>query len=603
VVLEAADDAEDTIIDADGNGFVITGDDVVFDGFTIDAADTAIAVNAGAGASITDCVITDATLEGIFINDVADLATTVENCVIEDCENGIVFDSGAAVDLDDVDISGNEITGCDDDGAIVIGGGIANVDISDNTITGNDVPGILFEDGGAANDNIDITGNTISENDNVGISFQETTNAPTGIAITGNTIVDNEDEGINIVAAASWDPDTSYIAFNDISGNDSDIDSAVDNVNAYFNWWGSADSDDFDIDTDDVDHEPWLMAEQASAQSGFAVGAGDGDVDNLDGRDDAEISVTGLKDDDDDGADLIIGFKYSSNPEDDISDAIAFYDLYITMCDLQDTGEINAKIKLYDSAITTASMAHYWTGDFWAECSDQEARNGVIYVDLTEDTLPSFDDLEGTPLAVTAGEVGPQLDTPVVSTPESGEKDVDLMPTFGWESVAGADGYYFQLADNANFILPMVDLTGDLGRLTTTYAASAEVLSYSDSYYWRVKAVSGTVADGDLEESDWGGGVFFTMAEPEPEPEPEPPSWLCPQCGLDFTSRSALENHVASAHPPEEPPEIIIESPDVIVPLPAEEPITPAWIYAIIGVGAVLVIAVIVLIIRTRRVA
>jgi len=104
-------------------------------------------------------------------------------------------------------------------------------------------------------------------------------------------------------------------------------------------------------------------------------------------------------------------------------------------------------------------------------------------------------------------------------------------------------------------------------------------------------------------KSVWSGGVFLTVAEVIPEPEPEP-VWTCPQCGLDFATRAALAAHAATAHPPVEPPDIIVE-PDVevIVPLPAETPITPAWIYVIIGVGAVLVIALIVLIVRTRRVA
>ena len=54
-------------------------------------------------------------------------------------------------------------------------------------------------------------------------------------------------------------------------------------------------------------------------------------------------------------------------------------------------------------------------------------------------------------------------------------------------------------------------------------------------------------------------------------------------------------------------PEITVTVPDIVVEVPptvevpAATPITPGWIYAIIAVGAILVIAVIILIVRTRR--
>jgi len=102
------------------------------------------------------------------------------------------------------------------------------------------------------------------------------------------------------------------------------------------------------------------------------------------------------------------------------------------------------------------------------------------------------------------------------------------------------------------------------------------------------KAVSGTIDAGDLLESAWASGVFVTMDEPE---EPTPPIVIEEAPELpDITI---------------EQPDITITSPDIVVPLPdvVETPITPTWIYVIIGVGAVLVIALLVLIVRTRRVA
>ena len=598
VTLVSSDGAEDTIIDGDGSYEIYVdgstdpeGDDVTIDGFTLDNGDEIIYIYETDGVTVQNCIITDDVYAGIYLD--ADENTTIKDCVIEDSAYyGIYIEESI-----DATVSNCEISGTEDYGAIVLYD-TDGVSIKDCNIHENDADGILFEDSTAGTT---ISGCTITMNEDNGINTDGYTS--TELVIVENTITDNEAVGIYI---DEWTAADSYVMFNAISGNEDAIynDSGA-TVNAQFNWWGSADEDDFEGGIveegtgDDINYEPWLLSEWATVISGYAVAAGD--VASLDGKDECGVSITSLDDDTPDGADIICAFAYKDNPKDALADVAAFYDIFMIVDNIDALGEVNAKIKLYDSAITDGSTAYFWTGDFWAECSDQDARNGIIYITLTEDTLPTFEDLEGTAFAVVAGEATTALVTPVISTPESGEKDVSLKPTFGWEAVADADGYYFQLADNANFVLPLADASGDMGRLNTLYFAYAAGLDYSEDYYWRVKAVSGKVADGSFEESAWGGGVFFTMAEVIEEPEPEV-VWTCPQCGLTFDTREALEAHVASMHPPEEPPEIVIQAPDVVVPLPAETPITPGWIYAIIGVGAVLVIAVIVLIVRTRRV-
>jgi hypothetical protein len=487
-----------------------------------------------------------------------------------------------AVDLGDVDITGNEITEANTQGAIVFGGGNEDVDITGNTITDNEVSGIYFADGAQVSDDIDIKGNTISLNEGSGIEIAEPTaaTAPTDVVIMENDIFDNEEDGIVV---ESWSELTSYIMFNDIHGNDGD---AVDNncdageqVNAYFNWWGSAVEDDFDIEGD-VNYEPWLADAQEAVVSGSKVAVGANTVTSLDAETAAGVKVSGVEDDDDDGAYIICAAKYIANPQGAIGDAIAFYDVFVAFDDtVTDPEEVSAKLKFYDSAMTETSSAYFWTGDFWAECSDQVARAGLVWVTVTEDTTPSLEELEGTPFVVVAG---PPVEAvaPVIGAPANGAADVRLTPTFSWGAVADADGYYFQLADNPLFIMPIVSFDGDLGRLVETAYTHVTALDYSTPYHWRVKAVSGTTEAGDLAESAWVSAVFTTMAEPV---EPPPPI-------------------VIEEVPP---PEITVEvePPDVIVPLPAEKPITPGWIYAIIAVGGVLVIAVIVLIVRTRRVA
>jgi hypothetical protein len=138
--------------------------------------------------------------------------------------------------------------------------------------------------------------------------------------------------------------------------------------------------------------------------------------------------------------------------------------------------------------------------------------------------------------------------------PSPGATDVQLTPTFQWNPADWATGYEFVLAKDAAFSDTLVSKTG-ANALTATVYMSEQKLDVSTTYYWKVRAIAKT------SDSEWAQGVFTTMSAPPPPPE-EPP-------------------------PEKEPP----------------PPTTPMYIWVIIGVGALLVIAVIILIVRTRRVA
>ena len=242
---------------------------------------------------------------------------------------------------------------------------------------------------------------------------------------------------------------------------------------------------------------------------------------------------------------------------------------------------------------STGAQVYAWSAaqSTWVLATGQviDQFRGAVTVTITTISTPNSANLGGlpfvlvepTPTAVLAA-------APIIISPAGGERDVPLTPTFSWTAVAGAAGYYFEFADNANFVAPLVKLDGDLGRLITTAYAYVTELPYSTAYYWRVKAVSGTTEAGNLAQSAWVSGVFITMDEPE---EPTPP--------IVIEEAPTLPDIII------EQPDITITSPDIVVPLPdvVETPITPSWIYVIIGVGAVLVIALLVLIVRTRRVA
>jgi len=132
--------------------------------------------------------------------------------------------------------------------------------------------------------------------------------------------------------------------------------------------------------------------------------------------------------------------------------------------------------------------------------------------------------------------------------------DVELMPAFSWESAKTADSYQFVLADNAEFTSPLVNEKTP----ESAYNLDFE-LEYNTNYFWRVMAYKGNEAI-----SRWSDiGAFTTITEPEaPPPPPSPP---------------------------------------VTVTQPAPAPIVIPLLWTIIGIGALLIIAVVVLIVRTRR--
>ena len=143
-------------------------------------------------------------------------------------------------------------------------------------------------------------------------------------------------------------------------------------------------------------------------------------------------------------------------------------------------------------------------------------------------------------------------------SPDEGALGVPISNVgFSWTSVPDADSYSFILSPNANLTGALV--SQDQG--TTAFNYSGE-LDYNKAYYWQVKAWKGSVL---LTTSSVG--VFNTMDEPT---EPTPPV-------------------------------VVEETPAPVIEIPPAQNITPGWIYAVIAIGAALIVVVIVLIVRTRR--
>jgi hypothetical protein len=165
-----------------------------------------------------------------------------------------------------------------------------------------------------------------------------------------------------------------------------------------------------------------------------------------------------------------------------------------------------------------------------------------------------------------------------ITGPAVGATSVSIQPTFTWAPLEGAVGYEIMVSEDKDFAIIEWSHTSD-----QTFFKPEEKLRYNTTYYWRVR---GILVESYLKGktvvpavgSPWSTGVITTEAKPV---EPEPPVVITPP-----------------ATPPA--PEVQV----IEVPMPTPAPAIPSGLlYTIVGIGAVLIIALIILIVRTRRVA
>jgi len=202
----------------------------------------------------------------------------------------------------------------------------------------------------------------------------------------------------------------------------------------------------------------------------------------------------------------------------------------------------------------------------------------------------------------TLSTAGPSLVTPIHGAevqinPVSGSA---YTQAFSWNRPSKATIYQLRVALDYDFTeiintFTTASTTDDpVAEVVGPGAANALEFMPNTTYYWKVR-----VAQAGPVFSPWSAVRMFTIgALPEIQPPVEiviPPAAPAPQLVLPPTPA------------PVPAPEIIVQTPpppaDIIIPpAPAPPaPITPAFIWAIVIIGAILVIAVVVLIVRTRR--
>jgi len=209
---------------------------------------------------------------------------------------------------------------------------------------------------------------------------------------------------------------------------------------------------------------------------------------------------------------------------------------------------------------------------------------GTTYYWSVAASVPMNSKLSQSNFSVVLAQGGDTLLSNGLFSPAIGATNVTQKPVFQWAAIAGAVSYNFQVADNPVFVNPVDAQTN----LNTTVWTETKALDYGKIYYWRVQAVSAAGV-----ASDWANSSFTVMNQPV--------------SGAP-TSGQVVVPTITFNVPTQPVPTINIPSyptPTYTFNVPAQTSTTsstPASIWVLIAIGAVLIIAVIVLIARTRRV-
>ena len=620
VELIATGALEDTIIKADITMNKAFGK---ITGITLQSSITAT----GDDITLTGCAIKkkDGAAETLLTSSGERL--TVENTTIDTTygsynDTGIILSNGDSCVIDGVTFITDEGTVTTQDTAIKVTGAVESLMIENCTFTGTKGTG-YYDHSGAATDPVTIKDNTfdgyvkaididntvantelIIRNNTIKNSIKETSSVGAIeidtaelIYISGNTFQDNAGYSLKVDDNAG----VVHVMGNNFVNNTSGVKctDATDLLIAKNNWWGDASGPSGEgTGTGDavstyVTYKPYLTVLAGNGQMTSAA-------DSLDALTVASIKVSGLAT----NATLIWAGKYTGNPADAAPEysalADAYYDVYIDG-GTAPTGGIS--IKLYADGIDTNTDAYVWSAleNKWVACSDQgaSATGGYVWVTVkTTVTVPIYGDLAGLPFVlVDAPEAAAA--TFSLTAPEAGAT-VPILTNipFTWASVTDAVSYDLVLSANADLSAPIAEETGIVG---TAYMYTG-TLTDGTGYYWQVTALD---VGADVEgKSDVGtfialtsaeavvstcaqcGLTFDTQAELEAHIAATHAAVVstCAQCGLTFDTQAELEAHIAAAHAP-------------------VAPTTPMYIWLVIGIGALLVIAVLILIVRTRRTA
>lgn len=527
---------------------------------TVPVADTLVQVNAGP-ATISENTITGDTDVAIDVP-TASTATISNNALTG--AGGVGIQNAANVGST-MTISGNTLDGYTN-GIVINNNAAVACTITENTIMNSIVaPGTVLATPPTAAVELTLLGSltTLEKNvikDNAGFSLAvQAVGGANFLALTGNEMMGNA------FGIANYD-----------AGNP---------LNAILNYWGANSGPTLAANPDGtgdpiaaiagtvVNYTPWTNTTTTNVAANLNCPAA-GTLDRSTTIGVVYTSTAGPT------AGIYL-MNYSSNPALSAPPGAAinggYYDIYSPNAVGTNT------LQFYNANIDADTKIYYYNAlsQSWTAAANQWVAGNGAYVYCTTGVAPTNAELNGTIFALVDMKTIPN--PPAINTPTIGATDVSIEPMFTWAAVPGAVRYEISVADDPSFTF--LTLSHNVEGITF-YKADAdneEALDYDTTYYWRVRAVLEDSYAAATPATAYVTGIFTTAMEP--------------------TEETVAETPVEVVVDPVKP-EVNVEIPPTKITVePAGAAIPTYILWIIVVVGAVLIIALIVLIVRTRRVA
>jgi hypothetical protein len=576
--------------------------------------------NTGTGAttSVTNDAFTVATgATGL----VTSAATTVSGSTFTVAGTGVgISNSVASNDT----ITGCTFTGASDTSDAYLGNGIslsnsgtAGSAINTSTFTG--LTNALTVSGGAATFNA----NTVT---NCGEASPPAVTASAAIVVSGttstnlyqNTITAGTYQIISVTANANL-VNVSQNTFGTNAKNAANTDATTtDTLNMTHNWWGSAANVPANVTgSDAITYAPALNAAvSASTFNTASIAAGAGSASSpLTSATTAGVNITGVNVSTTApaltvsvGATALAGNPTSiAIPSADT--AVKYFDVYgntnassspITGATVDFYGTTAAPV-VNTSASQSAVLFYNAITGTWVDAGGSINTYGnyvEIYIGSGQagTSVMTPAQFNGTPfvlvtVAVPLSSIVPPTATPIY--PDNGATGVPINNlTFTWPAVAGTGvTYQFALAQaSANTSANWFAILDYSDNTTTNAEPSQEILQPNTIYWWEVRAVTMNSSGGIADTGPWSVQMFTTA-----------PAATATTTGAAVTITQTNTSVIVTQ------PVTTVQSTVTSVVITqttgtSTQAIPSYLLWAVIAVGAILVIAVIVLIVRTRRI-